>query len=765
MRRRMLSLTLALISLSAIAHAQASTPPTNRPPEDARVERLAGLARVWGAVKYFHPYLAYRDVDWDKALVEAIPKVRAAQSRQEYEAALDSMLAVLGDKNTRVRPARGATKGGGENPRGEVKEPIAVEDGVLTIDALAVARAIAMANTRMPEFMARTSQNLPSAKAVLIDLRSGGEGDEEVGFFLDFYLRAALPAMLDRDVPLASLRYRVHNGYAPQSGSTSGGYYSGVITAAPESLAGNNKAKTPPLVFLVDERSPSAEMLSGLQAASLAVVVQDGEAAEEAGVSLYTIKLPDGVEVSVRTAELVSPDGRVGFAADATAPKTQAKAAALKLLAENRLGRGTTRSAPPPPTQVSTKDRAYPEMEFPSAEYRLLALFRFWNVINYFFPYKELTGGDWNAVLPRYIPKFEANRDALDYQTTVREMVTELRDSHAGVRGASKVDEKLGTFIPPLLSRYVEGQTVVTEVLDEKAGVRRGDVIVAIDGEPVERRREYLARFFADSTPQAFNWRVRRDLLRGSKESRARLTLKGADGATREVEVARSLPRQDPKVFAAMERTTPVVQVLPGGFGYVDLARLRGDEVDKMFETIAGTPAVIFDMRGYPNGTAWSIAPRLTEKTNVPAALFSRPIWEATSLTSPDLGGGTDFTFTQYLPERKGDAYKGKVVMLINEDAISQAEHTCMFFEAAADVTFVGTPTMGANGDVTNLVLPGNIFVGFSGHDVRHADGRQLQRVGIQPTVRVEPTVRGTAEGRDEILEAAVKFLQSVKAK
>ena len=98
--------------------------------------------------------------------------------------------------------------------------------------------------------------------------------------------------------------------------------------------------------------------------------------------------------------------------------------------------------------------------------------------------------------------------------------------------------------------------------------------------------------------------------------------------------------------------------------------------------------------------------------------------------------------------------------MLINEDAISQAEHTCMFFEAATDVTFIGTPTAGANGDVTFMVLPGNLAISFTGHNVRHADGRQLQRVGIQPTIRVEPTIRGVVAGRDEILEAAIRYLK-----
>jgi C-terminal processing protease CtpA/Prc len=103
--------------------------------------------------------------------------------------------------------------------------------------------------------------------------------------------------------------------------------------------------------------------------------------------------------------------------------------------------------------------------------------------------------------------------------------------------------------------------------------------------------------------------------------------------------------------------------------------------------------------------------------------------------------------------------------MLINEFAFSQSEHTCLFFESATDVTFIGTPTNGANGDVTNLVLPGGIYVNFTRSDVRHADGRQLQRVGIQPHIRAEPTPQGFRDQRDEVLEAALKHLDAVVKK
>jgi len=99
--------------------------------------------------------------------------------------------------------------------------------------------------------------------------------------------------------------------------------------------------------------------------------------------------------------------------------------------------------------------------------------------------------------------------------------------------------------------------------------------------------------------------------------------------------------------------------------------------------------------------------------------------------------------------------------MLIDERTMSQAEHTGLFFEASNGTKFIGSGTAGANGDVTNLSLPGGLYVSFTGHDVRHADGRQLQRVGIVPDIEVHPTLAGLRAGRDEALERAVESLHT----
>src|SRR5262244_2750517 len=87
-----------VVSLIVAIPAAAQTP--NVEAEKIRIERLAALGRLWGVINYFHPYLAYKEVDWDAALIAAIPKVNAAKSTEDYRAAIDGLIATLGDSAT-----------------------------------------------------------------------------------------------------------------------------------------------------------------------------------------------------------------------------------------------------------------------------------------------------------------------------------------------------------------------------------------------------------------------------------------------------------------------------------------------------------------------------------------------------------------------------------------------------------------------------------------------------------------------------------------
>ena len=96
---------------------------------------------------------------------------------------------------------------------------------------------------------------------------------------------------------------------------------------------------------------------------------------------------------------------------------------------------------------------------------------------------------------------------------------------------------------------------------------------------------------------------------------------------------------------------------------------------------------------------------------------------------------------------------------MIDFKAISQAETACMMFKAYSNkVTFIGTPTTGANGNISTIYMPGGISFWFTSLDWHFPNGDQLQRIGIVPDIYVKETIEGIKLGKDQILEKAIEY-------
>jgi len=738
------------------------------PGEPTRIDRLVALAKLWAAVKYFHPYLAYRDnIDWDGALVRAIPKVDAARDRVEYSAAVEGMLDELGDPVTRVLniPASTPTNASPSTKRQPSFRRNA--DGVLVVTMTNYADFQDFVGTG--EKLEALKKELPTARAVVFDLRPAVTPSEsEQGLASDGILESGVPGMLiSVSLDMPGERRRMYIGYAPQDGTTSGDYSSGFYLQGRQPIKPGSDAKDVPVIFLIGPHGDLPDVALGLQSSGRGAVVAEGSFNEEVAVSTQTVELADGVRARMRLGELVYADGTSGFEPNLVVPasgvegeQNSAFQAAIQLAKAGKFSPPSRKRLTERPAAL--RDNAYDDMQYPPAEYRVLAAFRVWAVINYFFPYKEFMGEDWNEALRQFIPRMEGAKDALDYNLAVAEMVTHIHDSHGSVR-SPVLQKYFGDASAPLRVRMIEGLPVITGFTNAEvakdAGFEIGDVILKVDGEGVSQRIAARLKYEAHSTPQSgMFYATERSLVRGPKDSMAVFTVRDVHDQVREVKVARRVEYM-PK--SQGDRAGDILRLLPGNIGYADLDRLPASQVDEMFEKFKDCPAIIFDDRGYPQGTAWQIAPRLTEKTDVVAAMFKRR-----DPMSPDLPNGELFssqevtTFLQRLPHTDKGRYHGRTVMLIDERTISQAEHTGLFLEAANGTKFIGSPTQGANGDVTNLSVPGGIYVRFSGQGVWHADGRQLQRVGLQPIVEVRPTLAGIRAGEDEVLDKAIEYLE-----
>lgn len=770
MRLRTLSLAFA-VSLLFAGVAAAAPPPTSakpaspRPPDAAagearRLDRIQGLCRAWNAAKYLHPGLWSSDVDWDAAFVTAATAADGTSDRERYRAIAAEMLGVLHDPATRVEvrddgdapsppaaPAPAAAKG--EAPEPELVRTL--DDDVVFVDLAGYQRA------KGPYSLFALGEKLadvvPKSKDVVVDLRYGNDED---GYWAGTALNRAARQLVPRAVQTPASRWVVRWGYEPQRGSTSGGYRSGLVTGAVEAYAPAGAGGTWRIVFLVSAGSPLVEVVQALLASGDAKLVSEGPFHPEALDYTFPVDLGEKLVARVRAVENIgAPPAEARVVEKRKGKGDPALDAALALLKEPWAA-PTVSTAPAAPA-VRRLDNRYADAPLPPLGLRLLAGCRAWGVIHDFYPYLDLIG-DWDAAFRDSLPALAAANDDAAYARAVLALMAHVADGHTFVNGGA-VLSVLGAASPHVELRVIEGQPVVTAFDPAIQGLRAGDVIAKVDGEPMEARVERLLPLLAASTDLARRDRAIRTALDGPENSTAHLEVVGADGQPRQVEAPRQPRGWEPPPPGGAEG--PTWKRLRPRIGYADLTRLQREEVDPMLDELRDTDAIVLDMRGYPNGTAWPLAARMNTRGAKTAALFRRR--EVSALDGEEADSG--YFFAQPLPEPRSWTYRGKVVMLIDERAISQAEHTALFLEQAAGATFIGSPTAGANGDVTNFSLPGGLWVSFTGHDVRHADGRQLQRVGIQPDVPVTPTIRGIREGRDEVLDRALGWLNEALAK
>jgi C-terminal processing protease CtpA/Prc len=413
------------------------------------------------------------------------------------------------------------------------------------------------------------------------------------------------------------------------------------------------------------------------------------------------------------------------------------------------------RSAPSIGNPLFLHEETYASQEAPDAGLRLVSLFRYWNMIAYFFPYRYAIGEDWQRVLPEFIPQFVAARTAEQYRLTALALIARIHDTHANVFNDKILAAYKGMYQAPLWLRFVEGQAVVAGYYDAALGaattLQPGDVIVQVDGRPVAELVKTRQPITPASNAPTQLRNTANDLLRGATPQVA-LVVRRA-GREFPVTVGR-VPISSLNLginYGTPDPKAPAWKMLPGNIGYLALGTIHTADLPQIMAEAKGTKGLVIDIRNYPSEfVVFSLSKYLLDKPK-----------EFVYFSAPQAMHPGFFTRTPALKVAPGTepAYPGKVVILVNELSQSQAEYTTMALRTAPRATVVGSTTAGADGNVSYIMLPGNVRTAISGLGVYYPDGRETQRIGIVPDVEVKPTIKGIAEGRDEVLEKAVQLI------
>ena len=247
----------------------------------------------------------------------------------------------------------------------------------------------------------------------------------------------------------------------------------------------------------------------------------------------------------------------------------------------------------------------YPNYDWKDRNFRLLAFFRYWNYVEYFFPYKYLMDQNWDDVLYEMLPKFNTASKQLDYHLLMRELVIKLNDSHAFL-GTRVMAEKFGRKQIPARVRIVENNALITQVYSDSLGkindIRVGDVITKVCGKTIpeilKESRKYLdggndAARINFSDYHIFNGHTDSVKVEYDREGKV------AD---------KYLYRYLVKFFRKTNKLQGKWKLLDNSIGYVNLGEVFPEDVESIMTRLKTTKAIVFDLRLGAQNTNYILA-------------------------------------------------------------------------------------------------------------------------------------------------------------
>ncbi len=395
-----------------------------------------------------------------------------------------------------------------------------------------------------------------------------------------------------------------------------------------------------------------------------------------------------------------------------------------------------------------------------TAEEKIAGLSKSWAEAKYNFANFDLVPTlNWDSLYLSFIPKVTATKTTVEYYKALQEFYRYLIDGHTAIFFPFAIMKQRNGLID-IDIRWIENKALVTANRSGQKLIQPGMELVEWNGKALQEYiQSEISPYLHYSTPQDSTERIYRyELLRGVAGQKVLLGFKAMNGNVVQQEFA----------FTPVENIWnrgPLLEfkILKGNVGYLKLNSFADEKIVKMFDSVfqemEKTNALIIDIRGNGGGNGgngFEILGYLTDKpfmTGKTVIRQYRPVGRSWGGPERNHIEGDDWK------PYKNKLYNKQVVVLTSGATYSAAEDFTSVFKGINRAKVIGAPTGGSTGQPVFFTLPGGGLGAVCSKRDFIADGTEFVGVGIQPDIVVKPTQKGVAEGRDEVLEAALRVI------
>lgn len=368
-------------------------------------------------------------------------------------------------------------------------------------------------------------------------------------------------------------------------------------------------------------------------------------------------------------------------------------------------------------------------------------------LIDHEYIYHHESGCDTRLLREQLLPGALAATSSTELLPILEHAVECLHDNHVTFNTNLATSTRLVPSGLQVWAEWQAGRAEVTQVRHASAawrsGIRRGDVVEAIDSTPiavaVERRMPCCIRG-EHSTEVARQWALLA-LLAGRHVQSINLTL-SRSGTTRQV-------GYDPRTDSSRAETLQNVawQRKPDGTGYISVNNL-GDAntvvaFDAALTELRDTSELFLDLRNTPGGG----------NTDVAEPILGRLIDHEQPYQRIEPMHGR--LWLRRVAPRGPWQYTRPVTVLVSRWTGSMGEGMAIGLDGMQRARICGSPMAGLNGSVFDHALPATgLVVRLPGERLSHLDGTPRER--FLPPVRVDDAEAEAATDHQEWISSSI---------
>ena len=431
------------------------------------------------------------------------------------------------------------------------------------------------------------------------------------------------------------------------------------------------------------------------------------------------------------------------------------------------LGQAPAEEPKPSTPQATPPPQTPPEASWTPEEQRL-ALESFevvWTTVRDKHWDPQLGGLNWQAVHDELRPQVEAAKTRAQVREVLQQMIDRLGQSHFNLIPAELYEkmepaagQQAGEGVVGLDLRVLEGQATVVSV-EEALGqqVRPGWQIVKINGESLEPVLSQVGEMYRDSTLRDLILRaVVQARLRGEVGQTLSVEFRDGEGQTVERQLTLTQPRGNryqlgnlPASYVWLESRR-----LEGHLGYIAFNNFLDpiplmEAFEKAVRSFLDCQGLLIDLRGNTGGIGAMVMGMagwfVSEKDQ----------WLGTMLTRD--------TQLKLVVNPRSPAFKRPLAILIDGCSASAAEFFAGGLKDLGRARLFGTRTAGAALPSSLESLPNGDRLQYAFADYLSRSGQRLEGVGVIPDEEVPLTREALLQGRDPVMEAAIRWLQAQK--